>query len=489
MCRQDKVTEAYNIAKNDLENNRDNVWNHRSMAWAIYYTLKNDVGRRQLDAILAHLDALRHLELINPTDDALVFNNVLREVTKYCKTVNQNNIETANRIFDAIKCYAFEPSLEHSLLLHEFKKFTSWNRRVEFLEWWNLDKLRPEDFEPFTPQNGRAVMALAESAYIAYSKALLETDDKQKIAEFIPKLKKVAEEHPEMTYPPYYCGKLMIAVSADRNETLKQLIPFVKRKKSEFWVWDLMADVYVKEPEKLLACLLRATHCKTQEAFLKQIRQRLVETYLLRDDYPRAKHNIDILLKTIAENAWKVPYKVQEWVHQSWYTNTVPDSSDPIDFKCITNRMLINGSQESIAIVTFVDHEKYLAYIVYGNKKSARTRLKKIGENVQEGSIRRIFWNHGVDGNSIMIEGAEQATADDIKGLDYIKIIEGTVLRRDGKNFAFISDGSTRCFINPTLVSRHNLSNGTRIKAIATLKFNKKQGTWDWDVVTLKLMA
>ena len=184
-----------------------------------------------------------------------------------------------------------------------------------------------------------------------------------------------------------------------------------------------------------------------------------------------------------------MPYKVQEWVHQSWYTNTVPDSSDPIDFKCITNRMLINGSQESIAIVTFVDHEKYLAYIVYGNKKSARTRLKKIGENVQEGSIRRIFWNPGVDGNSIMIEGAEQATADDIKGLDYIKIIEGTVLRRDGKNFAFISDGSTRCFINPTLVSRHNLSNETRIKAIATLKFNKKQGTWDWDVVTLKLMA
>ena len=45
---------------------------------------------------------------------------------------------------------------------------------VEFFEWWNIDNLMPEDYQPFKMYNGKKIMSLAEQAYIAYSKALLK---------------------------------------------------------------------------------------------------------------------------------------------------------------------------------------------------------------------------------------------------------------------------------------------------------------------------
>lgn len=95
-----------------------------------------------------------------------------------------------------------------------------------------------------------------------------------------------------MTYPGYFCGKLMISAGASREDALTAVVPFV-RKKTEFWAWQLLADVFKDEPDNRLACLLRAVHCKAKEEFLGKVRLALALAYIDRNDIARAKYHLD----------------------------------------------------------------------------------------------------------------------------------------------------------------------------------------------------
>lgn len=127
--------------------------------------------------------------------------------------------------------------------------------------------LRQEDYVPFINAKGQKCMTLAERVYIAYSKTLLKKNDLGKIEEFLPKLGELIEAHPEMLYSGYFCGKLLLALGSNDDEALKVVMPFAQKKSTEFWVWQLLSDVFKDDSEKQLACLLRAVHCKTQESF------------------------------------------------------------------------------------------------------------------------------------------------------------------------------------------------------------------------------
>ena len=75
-------------------------------------------------------------------------------------------------------------------------------------------------------------MSLAEQAYIAYSKALLKRNDREKIENFVPKIEKLMEDYPDMMYPGYFCGKLKLAMGVERESALDIIMPFVRKKKN-----------------------------------------------------------------------------------------------------------------------------------------------------------------------------------------------------------------------------------------------------------------
>ena len=139
---------------------------------------------------------------------------------------------------------------------------------ADFFDWWNLDNLTPEDYTPYINQKGQKIMTLAERAFIANSKALLRLNDLGRIEEFLPKLDNLINTHQEMMYPGYFYGKLLLALGSNSDEALKVIIPFARKKITEFWVWQLLSDVFTNDEDKQLACLLRAVHCRTQETWL-----------------------------------------------------------------------------------------------------------------------------------------------------------------------------------------------------------------------------
>ncbi len=485
MCKAGNITEAYNAAKADLADSPQNVWAQRGIGWALYYMLKTDIdGQKRLD-FFTHMEELAGLDMLTIEADSLIFDNVLWKVADFVKHTPKENIPEIERLFFLVSKYTFTPSKGYSYLLRTYLDFKGWNHLTDFLEWWNLDNLLPEDYQQFKLESGKKAMSLAERSYIAYAKAILGLNDQNKIHEFLPKLEKLMEDYPEMMYPGYFCAKLKLAINTEKEEALNSVMPFVRKKQSEFWVWQLLSEIYKNEPEIHQACLLRAVHCKTQEAFLVNVRKALIATYLSQRDYPRAKYQLDQIIRCFMQEGWRLPYEIQNWTTESWIQNTTADSSDGMEYKKTTDTILSHGANESIAAVTYVDATNKQAILVYGEKKSVRVKFSDLRIQIKEGEILKLHWIPKKD-ERINIVNAELLDWTALKDNAYIKTIDGSIEKPANKPFAFLKGQEMNCFITPNVVQQYNLNGEENVSALAVYTYNKKKEEWNWSCVSLK---
>ena len=208
MCKAGQMEEAYELAKSDYENDPQNVWTQRELGWALYYSLKSDVENNKRQMFYSHLEELSRLDLLTMQDNAILFDNLIWKFVEVAKLIPKDRTDEIDLIYIFLSKYTFNSSTAYSALLKQILHFEKWNRFVEFFEWWNIDNLTEKDYQPFKLENGRMSMSLAEQVYIAYSKALLVLDDKDRIRDFLPKIEKLMDDYPDMMYPRYYCRKL-----------------------------------------------------------------------------------------------------------------------------------------------------------------------------------------------------------------------------------------------------------------------------------------
>ena len=483
MCKAGNVTEAYELAKSDFNACPQDIWTQREMGWALYYMLKTDIENKSDSDFFNHIEELTSLDLLTTATDSLIFNNVLWKLAEFVKNIPTDNVKEIDELFSLFNKYTFTPSKGYSFLLKSCLGFEAWEHLVNFFEWWNLDNLLPEDYQQFKLENGRKIMSLAERAYITYAKALLRLGDKEKIRAFLPKIEKLMEDYPDMIYPGYFCGKLMLATGMVKEDALNIVMPFVRKKQSEFWIWQLLSEIYKEDADTCLACLLRAVHCKTQEVFLGKVRMQLASIYLLRKDYCRAKFHIDKITQCYVKQGWHLPYKVQNWLREPWMQQATMDDSDSLDYKRITDSILSYGTNESLAVVTYVNAESKRVAIVYGEKKRAMVKLHSLNVKVTKGTLLKIHWlpnkKEGID-----IVSAEP-TGPELSDNTYIKRINGSIVKSAAKPFAFMKEQGINCFITPMMVQKYNLKGGEKATVLAVYDYNKKRAEWAWTCISV----
>ena len=485
MCKAGKLAEAYELAKADMAMSPENIWVQREVGWALYYLLKDDSEKRRSQDFYEHFKELMELDLLTIESDSMIFDKVLWKLADFLKNIPDENTGEVDRLFPLFSKFHYNPSNGYSYLLKSVLGFAAWSRLVEFFEWWNIDKLLAEDYQQFQMENGRKIMSLAEQAYIAYSKALLKLNDKDKIRAFLPKMEQLMDDYPEMMYPGYFCGKLMLAMGAERADALEIVLPFVRKKRSEFWVWQLLCDLYKGESDIQLACLLRSVHCRTQEVFLGKVRMKLVSLYISKGDYPRAKHHLDQVTRCYVQQGWRLPVDVQNWMKESWVHTTIADASDGLDYKKQTDAILSQDAYESIAVVTYVDTIRKRAFLVYGKELRTTVRFSDLQMRVKEGSLLKLKWMSGSNG-SIDVVGVESVMASALKDLPYLRMMDGKVERHGNNPFAFVREHDISCYIHPDDVRKHSLQNGDCVSALAVWDYNKKRNLWNWTCVSLK---
>jgi len=481
LCRAGQTQKAYELSKADVE--QQFPWAQREMGWTLYYLMKEDTDTNNYQSLILHLGEFCQLDQLSLTDDNMIFENVLFKVAGFVKAhVSPTGIDSPiklSAIFSKLRGFSFESSKGYSFLLQSFIKCDSWLELADFIDWWNLEKLREEDYTPFRMDNGRTIMSVAEQAFIAKSKALLRLNDLGRIEEFLPLMDELMENHPEMTYPGYFYGKLLLSLGSNAEDALKVIIPFARKKATEFWVWQLLSDVFVNDQEKQLACLLRAVNCKTKDNFLGKVRIKLATLYIQRNQLDYAKYQIDKVTQCYLSQGWHLPYEVDCWIHQPWITTVSPNKGTPIYYMSITDSILCEGTEEALAVVTNVDANSRKVTLVYGYEKRTSQKLRiKVGP----GAMLKINYLMEADGNIRILSSAQARYQDD---LDFAKVVEGTVCKRDDKDFAFLKTKNKDYFISPNVVRKYGIQDGETIKSLVVYDFNKKREVWDWSCISI----
>jgi len=335
-----QLQEALEAARNWLAVENDNIWAKRAISWVYYGFLKQYVEEEDFGQICAQLDAIVELGL--PEDEDMFFESVAFSLGKFffqlLKKDSQDGI-SIYELFGKIKSLPFpKPSRAYSFLLKSLHKgFKNSQHYREVIEWWGLDNFLPEDFEK-EELNGKKIMCLAEQAFIGYSKQLLPSKvdihfdqevNLEAIRSFIPFLNGVISKYPNLTFLPYFEAKLMIA-AGQREDALKVILPFARRKQKEYWVWQVLAESYPGNPENQIACYARALTCNAKEEFLVNIRIELAELLIQEEMYSEAKLEVEKSYEVRALHGWRIPSKILAWRKADWFQQAKPrkDNSD-----------------------------------------------------------------------------------------------------------------------------------------------------------------
>jgi hypothetical protein len=506
-----KLEDAYNLAKQDLDSKPDDVWNKRSMAWVIYDLLKQNVSVDSYNTFNNYLKELKDLQL--PEEEKMVFDSTAWQVGKLIYQLSKENeqveiggesfqlahqrsidLNKIKPLYELVKSFHFtKPSEGYSFLLKALHKcFKDQPDYIASIDWWGIENFREEDFLQEAIPSGKSVMALAEQVYIAYAKKLLEgyradsfasvySGDKTKLVSFLAKLDKLIDAHPELQYPPYYKAQILLAIG-DSENVLSAFLPFAKKKRNDFWVWDLLADIFQDDEERKVACLCRAMLCRTQEDFLTKIREKLADYFVSKSLYKEAKTEIITILNTKSANGWRVSNKVQQWQSAQWYTSAEPFRNNMRFYKnrsSVADNILFSDSPVALAVIEFVNSDKKIANFIINQKKHGFFKYDRFFKSLEIGDVVEVRLSNDVDGNRYKILTAERTNQQPNEAI--LKLFVGDLRKKDEQEFAFVDD----VFIEPKLVKKITLSSNNRISGKALLNYNKKKGSWGWKAISI----
>src|SRR5690554_5217278 len=324
-----KLEEALTLSNEDLAKDPNNIWNKRAASWVYYEYLKKYDKAETYDSFMEYLNKLKDLNLLE--EDKMVFDQCAWKISSLIFDIVRDNPLDSNKlteVFNIIKDFHFsKPSEPYSLLHKAFvKNHKNWSNYLSFADWWGFENFRSEDFQK-EKFKGKQIMSLAEKAYIAYSKKLLEGEamdafgkdrklDLDKTKAFIPELNSIIEKHQDYQYPTYYRSQLLLALGK-KDKALESFLPFAKQKQNDFWVWELLAEIFKEDKDLEFACYCKALSLKTPADFLIKIRQVFASLLIERKLFAEAKTEIINIIAVREQKGWRIPNNIVQWTESS----------------------------------------------------------------------------------------------------------------------------------------------------------------------------
>lgn len=473
------------------------LWPKRNISWVYYDYLKQNSSAEHFEAFLSWLQKLKDLHL--PAEEILLFEQLSWQVGKLAFNMSkaeQVDSHKGIQLFEAIESIPFsKPSEAYSFLfkaLHKLLKDT--DKYIEFADWWNFENFMPEDYEKDKLPNGREVMALVEQAYIAYAKRLALGDDiwiegfkaqgktynLAKIAEFMPALDNIIEKYPSYQYPEYFKAKLLL-VSGDREHMLESLLPFARKKRNDFWVWEILAEAFNNDEDKVFSCYCKALSCNSPEEMLVSLRQKMAGILISKEQFSEAKTEIELLIRARENQGFRLPFAVSNWQKEAWYENAIAQKSNAELYRqhsAKAEALLFNDVLEKSVIVDFVNSDKKILNFIESESRFGFFKYDRFFKNVAVGDILKVRFQGGSNEGMHQIYTAVKENDEFLKG-EFVKEIEGEVRQQEGKSFGFVGD----TFIHPSLMKSLKLQDGTSIKRKAIKTFNKEKKQWGWKLI------
>lgn len=493
-----KLDEAYEMAIAEFNADPENIWTKRNLSWVLYKQM--DVYAQDFDLFLIKIKELKELNL--PSTEEMLFDNlsiVLSKVARHLGSFAENDYQAhlkatfnAGILFDHIKELPLKkPSLWFSVLFKAFNKILKESEKyIEFAEWWDFKNFRDEDFQKEKLPNGKEAMAIAEQGYINFAKHLLPKKDqrgqiifnREKAEAFLNELANISERHPEYLYPAYYQAKLILALG-DKENVLSALLPFVKKKRNDFWAWEVLAEAFPNDESKQFACFSRALLCKSPEEMLVGLRQKMAGKLINKQFYTEAKIEIELILKTKKEKSHKIPNEVETWMSQEWFkVDSAYGSNESFytRYSGAAENLLYSDVPEEYIIVEFVNNEKKILNFIASEDKIGFFKYDRFLKMVSVGDVLKVRFQSGTPNCLYKIYTAEMSQNEDFRK-KYFQIIEGEIRIPEGKGFGFVGD----VYVHPSFIKTENLKDGIKVNGSALKTYNSEKDKWTWKLVCI----
>ena len=488
-----KLDEALEMAKNELIANPENIWAKRNISWVYYDYLKKNEIPGNFNEFCSWLTEISNLQL--GIEEKMLFENLSWQTGKMVFAMhkeNQSDFQKPVRILEAIKTFPFpKPSESYSFLFKAFhKSLKESDNYNQFADWWGFENLRQEDYEKEKLPDGKEVMSIAEQTYIAYAKHLLPKQvqpgvinfDREKAESFILTLDSIIKNYPQYQYPPYFKAKLLLALG-DIELMRETLLPFAKKKKNDFWVWDLLGETYPDDKEKVLACYCKGLTCQAPEEMIVGLRRKMASLLVKKQLFTEAKTEIDLLTRSLQSKGFRIPQEVLNWKEQEWYKKAVAKSSNTEFYKSysgIADGLVFADVTEELILVEFVNSDKKILNFIASKTRSGFFKYDRFIRKVEIGD--RFLARLEGSGANTRYNVISLEKTDLLAGNEIQKEFKGKVRKNDNQTFGFVDD----IFIEPQLINKYKPENGNAVSGTAIISFNKKKDAWGWKAIMLK---
>lgn len=496
--REGRLDDALRYALNQLQLCPEALWARQDIARVYEALCKQDSLNGDIESFSSHFQQLADLNILK--DDlrlseslCWIFRQLLHKCSERLNAQEKNAF--AQRFFHlACQLAKPRPSTSYAVLCKEFYQLRiDWPGFLDFMDWFGWDNFRPEDYErEVLPDGKRKPISLAEGCHIAYAKLLLQTNDNDRIQGFIPRLEAINEQHPEMMYPGYYLGKLMIAQGGNQQETMLQtVLPFVRRKSGEFWAWQLLAEIMQSDATMHKACLLRAVSCKSEDNYLVSVLYRLSSLLIAERDYAGARHLLQRYVAAREANQSRLPNDVYHWTSEAWYQdeNLTPQHSPSLssDYLSLTDALLYRDQPEIPLYVTYVNSERRVAAAIYGMQQRGEFRLPRNLRKLQQGTLLMGRLNQvDTHGDKLSFYTLRKIQLKELPDAPFLRHVQGKVTSNSAQTAHFVKFGREFAFLSPNLLQGQSLAVGSDVSALILCDYQKAKQCWSWRCIEVQ---
>ncbi len=468
-----------------------------AMSWCLKLIASEASKKKDTERFVQVFEDLASLNLaeIDMVSMANRFSWEIKTLFDALKNEPTRLVDVANRLNVILPCLSFKrPDKYYTLLADAFLKVKGpqgavWDGFADFMDWFGFDNLRDEDYERIPlKQAGQSLVSIAERVHSSYFKVLRNRiknnlASTEAVERFIDRLTALNNTHPEYQYTLYHKSLLLMALGRKR-EALDSVRPFVWRKQSEFWVWDVLCDC-VDDDETKLSCCCRALMSKTEPGFL--VRVQLKASQLMHNlGYDgNAKYELQSMQKAYADNGWRVPSEAIELSREEWFVSAEAPESNKRFYELYLEKsedLLYSGVPEVAVLATYVNREKRVFRFATSDRQQGVSSTKKIRQHISVNRIYLVRIDGNIDEKNTKILTCREATDISPYADVLFKKIDGVLHLREGNEYGFVGN----IYVDKGLLP-DGVSNGTRVSGTAILSFNRKKASWGWKALIIKI--
>lgn len=457
--KEGRSAEALEMARSDYPENSGDIWLLRAYSWALY-----DHVKKLVDSYEA--------KQLSPAALTSKLSPYMREFAK---------------IGDPLR----KDSAFSQMLRLAGKVSDDWQQFLGFARWVGVNDFSEDDKAPFVNEKGKTIDSLQKRFTRAICReAVAKASDPQSNQDLVEwglnVLDQTLQAEPNDQWLNYYQSKLHLS-HGETNMAIQRLIPVLRRQVRAAWPWALLGEILeATRPEAALNCYAQATQLAREEQEVAKIRIHLAQRLSLASRFNEAALQASLALKFREQHSYKVPQELQQLLDSDWYQTAVANNSlQPLQHSDASTKALLRELDQKTLIYTpgVIDHinaEKALSYVATGidtgfgllHRKFPHIAELAPGTLVEIGTLEPkgppLDWR--------------RSEASVLPGL--CEELSGTLIRREGKDLAFISTTGEKISVPSKLAKEFSVGKRYDGSCLA-IRRTDRQGLTGWRAVNL----